>query len=170
MDLDGVALLAEGYAGKYADKLLGMFVWQEEVVEGRPAYKKEEEEHFLFYTTFGEWTVGPDTSKTKGWWKATSSARTPGAITEPWKVHNGSAWVEVPDAKITKAVAAVKAALAAAEARIRENVAGRAEDAGTDAAEIAVTREMKTSVVEGQRMFIEARLVAVATGRPRIAA
>ncbi|WP_457940612.1 hydantoinase/oxoprolinase N-terminal domain-containing protein [Mesorhizobium sp. 10J20-29] len=61
-------------------------------------------------------------------------------------------------------------ALAAAEARIRETVAGRAQNAGTDAAEIAVTREMKTSVVEGQRMFIEARLVAVATGRPRIAA
>ena len=49
-------------------------------------------------------------------------------------------------------------------------VAARAKEAGTDAAEIEVTRDLKTSIIEGQRMFIEAHLVAVATGRPRIAA
>ena len=58
-------------------------------------------------------------------------------------------------------------AMDAAETRIRDIAATRALAAGTDAAEIAVTRELKTSVVEGQRMFIEARLVAVATGRAR---
>ena len=61
-------------------------------------------------------------------------------------------------------------AMEEAEARIRDVVADRARKAGTDVAEIAVTRELKTSVIEGRRMFIEARLVAVATGRPRIAA
>jgi hypothetical protein len=61
-------------------------------------------------------------------------------------------------------------AIAVGEARIREMVAAHAKEAGTDAAEIEVTRDLKTSVIEGQRMFIEAHLVAVASGRPRIAA
>ena len=43
-------------------------------------------------------------------------------------------------------------------------------EAGTDTAEIEVSRDVNTSIVESQRMFIEAHVVAVATGRPRIAA
>ncbi|MEP9386563.1 hydantoinase/oxoprolinase family protein [Mesorhizobium sp. KR9-304] len=60
-------------------------------------------------------------------------------------------------------------ALAQGEARIRAIVAERALAAGTDTAEIDVARDVQTSIVEGQRMFIEARLVATASGRPRIA-
>jgi N-methylhydantoinase A/oxoprolinase/acetone carboxylase beta subunit len=62
------------------------------------------------------------------------------------------------------------AALAAAEASIRETVAALALAAGTDTAEVDVTSDIRTSTIEGQRMFIEAQLVAVAAGRPRIAA
>ena len=60
-------------------------------------------------------------------------------------------------------------ALAEGEARIRAIVAERALAAGTDTAEIDIERDVMTSIVEGQRMFIEARLVAIASGRPRIA-
>jgi N-methylhydantoinase A/oxoprolinase/acetone carboxylase beta subunit len=60
-------------------------------------------------------------------------------------------------------------ALAAAESRVRELVSERALAAGTDAAEIVVSHDVRTSIIEGQRMFIEARVVAVASGRPRIA-
>ena len=61
-------------------------------------------------------------------------------------------------------------ALDAAEAGVRAAVAERARAAGTDTAEIEVDREIKAATVEGQRSFIEARIVAVAAGRPRIAA
>jgi N-methylhydantoinase A/oxoprolinase/acetone carboxylase beta subunit len=61
------------------------------------------------------------------------------------------------------------AAIAAAEAAVRAIVAGRASEAGTDNAEIEIACEFRVSTVEGQRMFIEAHVVAVASGRPRIA-
>ncbi|RAZ72959.1 hydantoinase/oxoprolinase family protein [Mesorhizobium atlanticum] len=60
-------------------------------------------------------------------------------------------------------------AIEAAEADVRAIAAGRAKDAGTDSAEIDVATEFKVSTIEGQRMFIEAHVVAVASGRPRIA-
>jgi N-methylhydantoinase A/oxoprolinase/acetone carboxylase beta subunit len=60
-------------------------------------------------------------------------------------------------------------AIAVAEADVREIAALRARAAGTDTAEIEVLREFRTSMVEGHRMFIEAQILAVATGRPRIA-
>ncbi|MDR7031511.1 N-methylhydantoinase A/oxoprolinase/acetone carboxylase beta subunit [Mesorhizobium sp. BE184] len=60
-------------------------------------------------------------------------------------------------------------ALAAAEALVREVAARRAADAGADAAEIDVTVDIRATTVEGQRMFIEADVVATAAGRPRIA-
>ncbi|MER8543949.1 hydantoinase/oxoprolinase family protein [Mesorhizobium sp. M1334] len=60
-------------------------------------------------------------------------------------------------------------AIAAAEADVRAIVAERAKDAGTDSAEIEVATEFRVSTVESQRMFIEAHVVAVASGRPRIA-
>jgi N-methylhydantoinase A/oxoprolinase/acetone carboxylase beta subunit len=61
-------------------------------------------------------------------------------------------------------------ALADAETRARELVGRRATAAGTDAAEIAIERDMRAAVVEGLRMFIDATISATATGRPRIAA
>ncbi len=61
------------------------------------------------------------------------------------------------------------AALAYAEKDVRDIASGRALAAGTDAAEIEVTRDLSTATVEGQRTFVEAHVVAIATGRPRIA-
>ena len=61
------------------------------------------------------------------------------------------------------------AAMAAAEAEARAIVAVRANDAGTDTAEVEIATEVNVSTVEGQRMFIEAHVVAIAAGRPRIA-
>lgn len=63
-----------------------------------------------------------------------------------------------------------QAALAAAEAGVRAAVAQKASAAGTDAAEIEIERDVKVATIEGQRSFIEARVTAIATGRPRIAA
>ncbi|MBS3651147.1 hydantoinase/oxoprolinase family protein [Pseudaminobacter sp. 19-2017] len=60
-------------------------------------------------------------------------------------------------------------ALAAAEKRVRELAAEAANAAGADAAEIDVSRDIRSSTIEGQRMFIEATITAVAAGRPRIA-
>ncbi|CDX37633.1 Hydantoinase [Mesorhizobium plurifarium] len=60
-------------------------------------------------------------------------------------------------------------AIEAAQADVRQIAAERAKDAGTDSAEIDVATEFKVSTIEGQRMFIEAHVVAVASGRPRIA-
>ena len=60
-------------------------------------------------------------------------------------------------------------ALAEGEARIRAIVAERALAAGTDTAEIDVERDVKATIIEARRMFIEARLTATASGRPRIA-
>ncbi|MBL8577957.1 MAG: hydantoinase/oxoprolinase family protein [Mesorhizobium sp.] len=60
-------------------------------------------------------------------------------------------------------------AISEAEARIRGIAAERALAAGTDTAEIDMERDIQATTVEGRRMFIEARLVATASGRPRIA-
>lgn len=61
------------------------------------------------------------------------------------------------------------AALAEGETRIRAIARERAIAAGADTAEIDIERDVQASIVEGRRMFIEARLVATASGRPRIA-
>ncbi len=61
------------------------------------------------------------------------------------------------------------AAMSAAEEHIRKLAAERAAEAGADAVEIDIGRDVMTSTIEGQRMFIEAVLVATAAGRPRIA-
>lgn len=60
-------------------------------------------------------------------------------------------------------------ALAAAEVQIRLLAADRANAAGAVDAEVAVSREIKSAMVEGQRTFVEATLIATASGRPRIA-
>jgi len=61
-------------------------------------------------------------------------------------------------------------AVAAAEAEVRALAGNRAAEAGADEVEISVSKEFRVSIVEGQRMFVEAEIVAVASGRPRIAA
>jgi N-methylhydantoinase A/oxoprolinase/acetone carboxylase beta subunit len=61
-------------------------------------------------------------------------------------------------------------AVAAAEEEVRTVAAARALEAGADNAEIGVATEFHVSTVEGRRMFVEARIVATASGRPRIAA
>lgn len=60
-------------------------------------------------------------------------------------------------------------ALREAEMRIRSLAGERALAAGTDAAEIDVEHDIQATTIEGRRIFIEARLVATASGRPRIA-
>ena len=62
-----------------------------------------------------------------------------------------------------------EAALGEAETMVRRLAAERATAAGTDTAEIELTQDINVSTIEGQRMFIEARIVATAVGRPRIA-
>ena len=100
---DDMVLHATGYTGTQA-AYLGVFELQAGgMVRGRPTYKKlGEEEVYLFYTTGGKWVVGPDTSKNTAWWKVTSTARTPDAITEVWQVHDGRTWVDVHAATIVK--------------------------------------------------------------------
>jgi N-methylhydantoinase A/oxoprolinase/acetone carboxylase beta subunit len=60
-------------------------------------------------------------------------------------------------------------AVAAAQAEARATAAVRAAEAGTDDAEIDVATEYRVSVVQDRRMFVEALVVATASGRPRIA-
>ncbi|MDW6025177.1 hydantoinase/oxoprolinase family protein [Mesorhizobium sp. BAC0120] len=60
-------------------------------------------------------------------------------------------------------------ALDAAERSVRVAVAERAQAAGTDAANVDVERRISAATIEGQRSFIEARIVATAAGRPRVA-
>jgi N-methylhydantoinase A/oxoprolinase/acetone carboxylase beta subunit len=61
------------------------------------------------------------------------------------------------------------AALDHAEAETRRIAAVSAIAAGTDGAEVSVTRDVTAATIEGQRAFIEAVVTATASGRPRIA-
>lgn len=60
-------------------------------------------------------------------------------------------------------------ALAAAEAHISAVAGALAERAGTDHARVEIARDIKVATVEGQRILVEAVVVATATGRPRVA-
>ena len=62
------------------------------------------------------------------------------------------------------------AALQEAEAAMRAAVARKAVEAGADAAEVSVERDIRAATVEDRRSFIEAIVTATAAGRPRIAA
>lgn len=61
-------------------------------------------------------------------------------------------------------------ALTAAEEAASAAAKIRAFDAGSETSEIAISREISATFVDGQRMFIEATIIATASGRPRIAA
>jgi len=65
--------------------------------------------------------------------------------------------------------AALDAALAALEAALVAEASGRARAAGAVDLRVSVAREVRDAEVEGRRMFIEARLTATASGRPRVA-
>ncbi|MGE0283755.1 MAG: hydantoinase/oxoprolinase N-terminal domain-containing protein [Rhizobiaceae bacterium] len=60
-------------------------------------------------------------------------------------------------------------ALREADSVVRRLVAARAVIAGANDPEIVVEQDIRTSAIEDQRMFIEADVVAVASGRPAIA-
>lgn len=62
-----------------------------------------------------------------------------------------------------------EAAMEAAEVHIRELAGALARTAGTDHARIEISRDIKVATIEGDRSFVEAIVVATATGRPRIA-
>jgi N-methylhydantoinase A/oxoprolinase/acetone carboxylase beta subunit len=60
-------------------------------------------------------------------------------------------------------------AITQAEHFVRDAVRQRAAEAGADTVEIEVHRDIRTSTIEGQRMFLDADIVATASGRPRLA-
>ncbi|CAM5400224.1 N-methylhydantoinase A/oxoprolinase/acetone carboxylase beta subunit [Aquamicrobium terrae] len=60
-------------------------------------------------------------------------------------------------------------ALAAAEIHIRAVAAELAERAGTDQARVEIARDIRVATIENERSFVEAFIVATATGRPRVA-
>jgi N-methylhydantoinase A/oxoprolinase/acetone carboxylase beta subunit len=63
----------------------------------------------------------------------------------------------------------VEAALRAAEAALLTETAEQARAAGAVDLRQTVDREVKEVEIEGRRMFIEARVTATASGRPRVA-
>ncbi len=60
-------------------------------------------------------------------------------------------------------------AMAHADTKLRELAGQKAIEAGAESTEIAIEREIRVATIEGQRMFVEAHLVATASGRPGIA-
>ncbi|MEZ5783055.1 MAG: hydantoinase/oxoprolinase family protein [Rhizobiaceae bacterium] len=62
------------------------------------------------------------------------------------------------------------AALDAAETHVRQRAMALALEAGAEMPELTIERDVRTATIEGQRRFIEAHIVAVASGRPSIAA
>jgi N-methylhydantoinase A/oxoprolinase/acetone carboxylase beta subunit len=60
-------------------------------------------------------------------------------------------------------------AMLAAEAHIRAAAEALAERAGTDQARIEITRDIRVATIQDERTFVEAFVVATATGRPRVA-
>lgn len=65
--------------------------------------------------------------------------------------------------------ASSEAALAALEAALVAEASSRARQAGAVDLRVTVDREVKEVEIEGRTMFIEARVTATASGRPRVA-
>lgn len=61
------------------------------------------------------------------------------------------------------------AALADAVHLASREAAAKANEAGADEVEIAVSQDIRAATVEGERVFVEAFITATASGRPRIA-
>ena len=125
-----------------ADAMLGVYELQDGMKGGLPVYRKSGT-GFLLYFDGGswhaprnQWRVAEIALGRRKWrerWNVASSARTPGAITEPWNGWNGKEWVEVPSAKIVTLAAFKaeakkrKAAEEAAEAKKRKDAKEAAE-------------------------------------------
>ncbi|HMQ57223.1 MAG TPA: hydantoinase/oxoprolinase family protein [Rhizobiaceae bacterium] len=62
------------------------------------------------------------------------------------------------------------AAIAHAEANCASLAEARAREAGADEPHVRLKSDLRTATIEDQRTFIEARITAIAAGRPRIAA
>ena len=71
--------------------------------------------------------------------------------------------------EIVREFADEAAALDFAEGAAREEAARRAGEAGAEAAQVVVAREVKAVETEGRRLFVAATVTALASGRPRIA-
>ena len=65
--------------------------------------------------------------------------------------------------------ASSEAALAALEVALVAEASSRAKEAGAVDLRVTVDREVKEVEIEGRTMFIEARMTATASGRPRVA-
>ncbi|HOZ34130.1 MAG TPA: hydantoinase/oxoprolinase family protein, partial [Tabrizicola sp.] len=65
--------------------------------------------------------------------------------------------------------ASSEAALAALEAALVTDASARAREAGAVDLRVSLDREVKEVEIEGRTMFIEARVTATASGRPRVA-
>ncbi|MFN3993173.1 MAG: hydantoinase/oxoprolinase N-terminal domain-containing protein [Tabrizicola flagellatus] len=65
--------------------------------------------------------------------------------------------------------ASAEAALSALEAALVAEASARAKAAGAVDLRVGVEREVKEVEIEGRQMFIEARVTATASGRPRVA-
>ena len=63
----------------------------------------------------------------------------------------------------------LEAAAVAAISGLKADLAQRAEAAGADDIDIALDRKDVTAFADGQEIFVESRIMAVATGRPRLA-
>ena len=125
-----------------ADAMLGVYELQrDEMKDGLPVYRKSGTDFLLYHvgstwhSSMHQWRVAK-TMLGQRWrqrWNVASSARTPGAITEPWNGWNGKEWVEVPSAKIVTLAAFKaeakkrKAAEEAAEAKKRKDAKEAAE-------------------------------------------
>ncbi|MGJ8603109.1 MAG: hydantoinase/oxoprolinase N-terminal domain-containing protein [Marivita sp.] len=88
-----------------------------------------------------------------------------GMVTSPsegrFRAYIGEAPQVFPDAHT--AMNALEAVLTAA-------ARADAEDAGAESVHLHITRDIKQAEIEAREMFVEARIVVEATGRPRIAA
>ncbi len=60
-------------------------------------------------------------------------------------------------------------AMSAAEEHVRADATALAERAGTDQARVEITRDIRVATIEDERTFVEAFVVATASGRPRVA-
>jgi hypothetical protein len=62
-----------------------------------------------------------------------------------------------------------EAALRSVETALLEEASSRAREAGAVDLRLSVDRDVKEVEIEGRMMFIEARVTATASGRPRVA-
>ena len=62
-----------------------------------------------------------------------------------------------------------EAALATLEAALVAEASSRAKEAGAVDLRVTIDREVNEVEIEGRTMFIEARITATASGRPRVA-